>query len=85
MIVVDTSELMRPTQRKLHAAWWELQGQPVRSTITVARELAAEAAHVAEFGGESSAERLLRPAGAPAHAAARERAAPAGMVGRRVA
>ena len=63
MIVVDTSELLRPTQRKLHAAWWELQGQPVRATIAVARELAAEAALVAEFGGESSAERLLRQEG----------------------
>ena len=25
MILVDTTELMRPTQRKLHAAWQELR------------------------------------------------------------
>lgn len=29
MTVVDTSELMRPTQRKLHAAWCELSERPL--------------------------------------------------------
>ena len=40
MLVVDTSELKRPTQRKLHAAWQELQGRQVLATPTVATELA---------------------------------------------
>ena len=60
MIVVDTSELKRPTQRKLHAALWELQRQRVRATPEVARELAPEASPTIELGGESFAERLLR-------------------------
>ena len=29
MLLVDTSELKRPTQRKLHAAWHELHGRQV--------------------------------------------------------
>ena len=40
MIVVDTSELKRPTQRKLHAAWQELHGRELLATPTVATELA---------------------------------------------
>ena len=40
MIVVDTSELKRPTQRKLHAAWQELHGRQLLATPTVATELA---------------------------------------------
>ena len=40
MLVVDTSELKRPTQRKLHAAWQELHGREVLATPTVATELA---------------------------------------------
>ena len=39
MILVDTTELMRPTQRKLHAAWQELQGQQVLATPSVAERM----------------------------------------------
>ncbi len=60
MIVVDTSELKRPTQRKLHAAWWELQKQRVRAPLAVARELAPDGVQSLELGGESPAERALR-------------------------
>ncbi len=40
MTVVDTTELGRPTQRKLHAAWRELHGKQVLAPPAVARELA---------------------------------------------
>ena len=40
MIVVDTTELARHTQRKLHAAWWELKGKQLLATPGVAEELA---------------------------------------------
>ncbi len=40
MLLVDTSELKRPTQRKLHAAWHELHGRRVLASPTVADELA---------------------------------------------
>ena len=46
MILVDTTELMRPTQLKLHAAWQELQGRQVLATPSVARELAPLAVDV---------------------------------------
>ena len=32
MIVVDTTELTRHTQRKLHAAGWELKGKQLLAT-----------------------------------------------------
>ncbi len=63
MILVDMSELMRPTQRKLHAAWQELQDRQVLATPSVARELAPLAVDVAWMGGPSDAENRLRAAG----------------------
>ena len=63
MILVDTSELMRPTQRKLHAAWQELQGRQVLATPGVARELAPLAVDVAWMGRPSDAENRLRAGG----------------------
>jgi len=45
MHVVDTSELKRPTQRKLHAAWRELHGRQVLATVgtnRASRPLAGE-------------------------------------------
>ena len=62
MILVDTSEL-RPTQRKLHAAWQELQGRQVLATPGVARELAPLAVDVAWMGRPSDAENRLRAGG----------------------
>ena len=56
MILVDTTELMRPTQRKLHAAWQELQGQQVLATPSVAKELAPLAVDVPWMGRPSDAE-----------------------------
>ena len=63
MILVDTSELMRPTQRKLHAAWQELRGRRVLATPSVARELAPLALDVAWMGRPSDAENRLRAGG----------------------
>ena len=63
MILVDTSELMRPTQRKLHAAWQELQGRQVLATPSVARELASLAVDVPWMGRPSDAENRLRAGG----------------------
>jgi len=60
MTVVDTSELLRPTQRKLHAAWQELHGRKVLATPTVARELAPLGADVLDNRGHSAAEIALR-------------------------
>lgn len=60
MTVVDTSELMRPTQRKLHAAWCELAGRPVLAPPSVARELAPLGADPTAIDGRSAAEALLR-------------------------
>ena len=59
MIVVDTSELKRPTQRKLHAAWHELHGRRVLAPPSVATELAPLAAGVVWGGGRSAAETEL--------------------------
>lgn len=47
MIVVDTTELARHTQRKLHAAWWELQGKQLLATPAVAEELAGKLVNAA--------------------------------------
>ena len=63
MILVDTSELMRPTQRQLHAAWQELQGRQVLATPSVARELAPLAVDVPWMGRPSDAENRLRAGG----------------------
>ena len=59
MILVDTSELKRPTQRKLHAAWCELHGRQVLAPPSVARELAPLAADTIWTGTKSAAETLL--------------------------
>ena len=59
MTVVDTSELMRTTQRKLHAAWCELAGRPVLAPPSVARELAPLGADPTALDGRSAAEALL--------------------------
>ena len=63
MIVVDTSELRRPVQRKLHAAWWELSRQQVLSTPTVATELAPLGADPTGVNGRSAADVVLETAG----------------------
>ena len=63
MIVVDTSELRRPVQRKLHAAWWELKGQQVLATPTVAAELAPLGADPTGVNGRSAADVVLETAG----------------------
>lgn len=63
MTVVDTSELMRPTQRKLHAAWCELAGRPVLAPQSVARELAPLGADPTAIDGRSAAEALLHNLG----------------------
>ena len=60
MILVDTTELMRPTQLKLHAAWQELQGRQVLATPSVARELAPLAVDVPWMGRPSDAENRLK-------------------------
>ena len=44
MTLFDTTELRRPTQRKLHAAWWEITGEKMCLTATTATELAPLAA-----------------------------------------
>ena len=44
MTLFDTTELKRPTQRKLHAAWQEMAGAKVCMTETTAIELAPMAA-----------------------------------------
>ena len=59
MLVVDTSELKRPTQRKLHAAWQELHGRQVRATPGVAAELAPMAVDSIWRDGPSAAQREL--------------------------
>ena len=58
--LVDTSELRRPTQRKLHAAWRELQGEQVLATPGVADELAPLAANVLWRDGPSDADHALQ-------------------------
>ena len=44
MTLFDTTELRRPTQRKLHAAWWEIAGEKMYLIATTATELAPLAA-----------------------------------------
>ena len=43
LILLDTSELVRPVTRKLHAAWAELGGTKAAVPPTVALELAPQA------------------------------------------
>ena len=59
MLLVDTSELKRPTQRKLHAAWHELHGRRVLASPTVADELAPFATDTLGTTAPSAAERRL--------------------------
>jgi hypothetical protein len=40
LILVDTTEVLRPGPRKLHAAWAELDGRKLLMPPTVATELA---------------------------------------------
>ena len=65
MILVDTSELKRPMQRKLHAAWCELHDQQVLAPPGVARELAPLAADTIWSEKKSAAETLLEDANVP--------------------
>ena len=58
MIVVDTTELARHTQRKLHAAWWELKGKPLLATPGVAEELAPLGAPGAARAGMKASDNL---------------------------
>ena len=60
MIVVDSTELWRPTQRKLHAGWWELGGRQVLTTPTAAGELSGEGTWDRSSEGKTRAERNLR-------------------------
>ena len=60
MTVVDSSELWRPTQRKLHAGWWELDGKQVLTTQEVAGELTGERTWDRRSERETGAERDLR-------------------------
>jgi len=59
MLLVDTSELKRPTQRKLHAAWHELHGRQVLASPTVADELAPFATDTLGTTAPSGAETRL--------------------------
>ena len=64
MTLFDTTELRRPTQRKLHAAWQEIAGQKVYITGTTATELAPmAAAPTSGPNGLSAAEDELRRLG----------------------
>ena len=58
MIVVDTTELTRHTQRKLHAAWWELKGKQLLATPGVAEELAPLGAPGAARAGMKTSDHL---------------------------
>ena len=60
MTLFDTTELKRPTQRKLHAAWQEIAGEKVCITGTTATELAPLAAEpTSGANGLSLAEDVL--------------------------
>lgn len=64
MTLFDTTELRRPTQRKLHAAWWEIAGEKMHLTATTATELAPlAAAPTSGPNGLSAAEDELRRLG----------------------
>ncbi|MCY4511924.1 MAG: hypothetical protein OXG35_33915 [Acidobacteria bacterium] len=60
MLLVDTTELIPHTQRQLHAAWHELQGNQLCSPPTVAFELAPRAINTLKTGEASNAEDELR-------------------------
>ena len=59
MILVDTTELTRPTQRNLHAAWCELGNEQVLATPTVADELVPLSVESIWSGKPSLAEMAL--------------------------
>ena len=63
MILLDTTELKRPTPRKLHTAWWELGGENTLATQTVAEELSRWGSNRIGEHVESHAERTLRTDG----------------------
>ena len=58
--LLDTSELLRPTQRKLHSAWAEIHERKTMMPSTVAFELAPLGAPDTVENGLSRAERMLR-------------------------
>ena len=58
--LLDTSELRRSTQRKLHSAWAEIHGRKTMMPPTVAFELAPLGAPDTVEDGLSRAERMLR-------------------------
>lgn len=61
--LLDTSELLRPTQRKLHSAWAEIHGRKTMMPPTVALELAPLGVPDTVENGLSRAERMLLPGG----------------------
>ena len=60
LILPDTSELLQPLPRKLHAAWAELNGRKVKLPPTVAVELAPEGYPPTGHDGISAAELRLQ-------------------------
>ena len=63
LILLDTSELLRPMPRKLHAAWAEVHGRKAAMPPTVALELAPLAIPGSDLEGGTPAELLLQAAG----------------------
>lgn len=62
LILLDTSELLRPMPRKLHAAWAEIHGRKAAMPPTVAAELAPQGIPADAVDGGSIAEQLLKQA-----------------------
>ena len=60
LILLDTSESLRPLPRKLHAAWAEIDGRKATVPPTVGLELAPHGLLVTTTDGLTTAERLLR-------------------------
>ena len=60
LILLDTSELLRPLPRKLHAAWAEIDGRKAAMPPTVGLELAPHGLLATTSDGMTTAERLLR-------------------------
>ena len=60
LILLDTSELLRPLPRKLHAAWAEIDGRKATMSPTVGLELAPHGLLATTSDGLTTAERLLQ-------------------------
>ena len=60
LILLDTSELLRPLPRKLHAAWAEIDGRKAAMPPTVGLELAPHGLLATTSDGMTTAERLLQ-------------------------